>query len=111
METRFTKGQTIYQIHTNWHYEFDNTTNTSTTYLKITKEVVESCGQKRLLLFNDSNRNFKQYTPNGHSGFVDHMCKTFHATLEEAEAEVDSYIEYHNNRVYGTRTYLIKRMP
>ena len=40
MKTRFTKGQTIYQIHTNWKYEYDGPTDTATEYMKITEEVV-----------------------------------------------------------------------
>lgn len=111
MKTRFTKGQTIYQIHLNWKSEFDSVTNTATYYIKITEEVVESCGQKRLLLFNDSHRCFKQYQPDDAAGFVSRMCKQFHATLEEAEKEMEAYINHHNNRVCGTRTYLIKKMP
>ena len=110
MKARFKKGQTIYQIHTNWKYEFDNVTNTTTETLNITEEVVESCGQKRLLLYNDSGRCFKQYQPDGAQGFVNRMCVSFHTTLEEAEKEMNAYIDFHNNKMYGKRTIKMKKM-
>lgn len=110
MKTRFTKGQTIYRIHMNWKYEYDNATDTATTWMGITEEVVESCGQKRLLLYNDSGRYFKQFHPNQEAGYVTKMCATFHATLEEAEKEMDEYINFHNNKKQGNRTILIKKI-
>lgn len=109
-KARFTKGQTVYQIHTCWSRESDYANDTTTEYMKITEEVVESCGQKRMLLYDDSHRGWKQFRPDQGQGFCSRLCVTFHATLEEAEKEMESYMEFHNGRKQGTMTLFFKAM-
>jgi hypothetical protein len=104
MKARFTKGQEIYRIHTCW--DRSTTANTTTEYLKITKDIVDTCGQKRLTLVNDDQTSWmKQFNPNQANGYCSRLCIIFHSTYESALKEATEYINFHNGMISGTGKY------
>jgi hypothetical protein len=103
MKARFHKGQEIYRIHTNWS---GKRTDTTYTYLlKITKEVVDGCGLKRLTLIGDSQTLYRQFSPDCINGYNLRPCKVFHETLEQAEIEAKEYMKFHNGMKTPVTTY------
>lgn len=104
MKPRFTKGQEIFRIHTCWDKKDEG--NTTTEIMKITKDVVDTCGLKRLTLVNDDQTSWvKQFDPNQKSGWCSRMCTIFHETYESALKEATEYAEFHNGMTQGSGKY------
>ena len=94
MKTRFEKGQKVYKLWLNgWSSIEEN--NTTTQTVAITEHTVDGCGLKRLTLFDDITYT-KQFRPNSMVGIWGDEILMFYASKEEAETEMNKWIERNN---------------